>query len=181
MDNLAGGGFAASTSAQPQTATTTTASDNEAATPTRQQSPIAATTTNEGSRVDIVLLLSNGNRHLYPIDARYLGTRNVNVADGDPFNLTVYEVKELILRDWRDDWEAKPSSPSYIRLIFMGSMLSDNEHLRETRLSKTAQNIIHMTIKPAETVEEDGDNPKTGKVPSRRDTQSANSRCCIVM
>jgi hypothetical protein len=48
----------------------------------------------------------------------------------DPFSISVYTLKELILREWRDEWEAKPSSPSSIRLIFFGRLLDDKVALR---------------------------------------------------
>ena len=43
----------------------------------------------------------------------------------DPFSISVYTLKELILREWREEWEAKPSSPSSIRLIHFGRLLDD--------------------------------------------------------
>ena len=48
----------------------------------------------------------------------------------DPFSISVYTLKELILREWRSDWEAKPASPSSIRLIHFGKLLDDKEQLK---------------------------------------------------
>lgn len=78
----------------------------------------------------VTLLLTSGARHPFRLDAKYLAKRNVEVADADPFNLSVYKLKELILREWREEWEAKPSSPNYIRLISMGKMLDDKASLK---------------------------------------------------
>lgn len=51
-------------------------------------------------------------------------------AKKDPFSISVYTLKELILREWREEWEAQPSSPSSIRLIFFGRLLDDKTPLR---------------------------------------------------
>jgi hypothetical protein len=82
--------------------------------------------------VDIMLILPmNGNRHPFRINEKYLKKRNVNVSgvteDGklDPFSITVYTLKELILREWRKEWETPPREPTSIRLIKMGKMLDD--------------------------------------------------------
>ena len=50
----------------------------------------------------------------------------------DPFSISIYTLKELILREWRSDWEAKPASPSSIRLIHFGKLLDDKEQLKST-------------------------------------------------
>ena len=50
----------------------------------------------------ITLLLHTGARHPYKIDEKYLKKRNVNVTDNNPINMSVYTLKELIWRDWRD-------------------------------------------------------------------------------
>jgi len=78
----------------------------------------------------VTLLLTNGARHPFRLDAKYLAKRGVEVLDNDPFNLSVYKLKELILREWREEWEAKPSSPNYIRLISMGKLLDDKSSLK---------------------------------------------------
>lgn len=62
------------------------------------------TTKDDGSKgpaVHITLLLTSGARHPYKIDQRYLRKRSVDVEDQDPFNISVYTLKELIWRDWR--------------------------------------------------------------------------------
>ena len=103
-----------------------------------------------GPQLIITLLLHTGARHPYRIDERYLKKRNVNVADNNPVNMSVYTLKELIWRDWREgqycstlsadmhvpfltpftEWEPRPSSPSSIRLIHYGKMLDDKSHLK---------------------------------------------------
>ncbi len=106
-----------------------------------------------GPSLLITLLLITGARHPYKIDEKYLKKRNVNVDENDPVNMSVYTLKELIWREWRDgehsmttqmavsaeteplltcgcaDWEIRPSSPSAIRLIYYGKMLEDKSRL----------------------------------------------------
>lgn len=91
----------------------------------------------EGRSVcNITLLLASGGRHPYKLDAKYLSRRNVAMPDQDengnpdPFSISIYTLKELILREWRSDWEAKPASPSSIRLIHFGKLLDDKEQLK---------------------------------------------------
>jgi len=84
----------------------------------------------------ITLLLPTGARHPYKIDEKYLAKRSVEIPDvtesgrKDPFSISVYKLKELILREWRDEWDGKPASPSSIRLIFFGKLLDDKEQLK---------------------------------------------------
>jgi hypothetical protein len=90
----------------------------------------------EGPICNITLLLASGGRHPYKLDAKYLSRRNVAMPDkdesgnSDPFSISIYTLKELILREWRSDWEAKPASPSSIRLIHFGKLLDDKEQLK---------------------------------------------------
>lgn len=85
---------------------------------------------NSGPTLLITLLLTNGARHPFRLDGKYLQKRNVQVSGNDPFNLSVYKLKELILREWRDEWEQKPASPSSIRLISFGKLLDDKAPLK---------------------------------------------------
>ena len=56
-----------------------------------------------GPQLVITLLLhSTDTRHPYIINGKYLRRRNVQVDEDDPVNLTVYNLKDLIWRDWRD-------------------------------------------------------------------------------
>lgn len=126
----------------------TSLTNKDASPPTTAISPSTTTDPSTSSPVDpsipaaqITLLLSNSNRHAYRIDNRYLTRRGVTVEDGDPFNLTVYQMKELIMRDWRTDWEAKPTAPNFIRLIFMGGMLNDNTKLKGTSLLSRSETV----------------------------------------
>ena len=83
-----------------------------------------------GPTLMITLLLTSGARHPFKLDAKYLSKRNVEVAGNDPFNMSIYKLKELILREWREEWEAKPASPSSIRLISFGKLLDDKAPLK---------------------------------------------------
>lgn len=101
-----------------------------------------------------LLLSSTGTRHPYRIDHKYLSKRGVtaenDAGDFDPFVISVYTLKELIWRDWREgrfstshphlyvsateytllEWEPRPSSPSAIRLIHFGRFLDDKLPLK---------------------------------------------------
>jgi hypothetical protein len=90
-----------------------------------------------GPTLLITLLLTSGARHPFKLDHKYLNKRNVDVPQNDPFNLSVYKLKELVLREWRDEWEAKPSSPNYIRLISFGKLLEDKAPLKGMSSSAT--------------------------------------------
>lgn len=58
--------------------------------------------TGSGSTLMITLLLTTGARHPYKIDERYLKKRNIQAPNNDPFEISIYVLKELILREWRD-------------------------------------------------------------------------------
>ena len=157
-----------------------------------------------GPSLTITLLLTSGARHPFKLDAKYLSKRNVDVPKMDPFNMSVYKLKELILREWRDEWEAKPSSPSYIRLISFGKLLDDKTALKgilptwsdlrrkddlltelqtESKFNHDAPNVVHMTIKPQDYIEEeDAKGAKAGYTSSRDGTETRSPGCrCIVM
>ena len=98
-------------------------------------SPIAPPpTSTSGPALSITLMLTTGARHPYKIDEKYLRNRKVEAtaADGnfDPREMSGYKLKELIWTDWRSEWEARPASPSSIRLIILGRLVEDKAALR---------------------------------------------------
>ena len=107
-------------------------------------------TSDAGPVLVITLLLTSGARHPYKIDEKYLTKRNVSVpgvtenGKKDPFSISVYTLKELILREWREEWEAQPSSPSSIRLIFFGRLLDDKTPLK----GKLSRFLLWSTLFP---------------------------------
>lgn len=74
----------------------TNGSSTEGPPPVPQESEII------GPILLITLLLTNGARHPYKIDEKYLKKRSVNVEDNNPVNMSTYTLKELIWRDWRE-------------------------------------------------------------------------------
>lgn len=144
--------------------------------------PAAVPDSSNGPVVVIMLLLpSTGARHPYKIDERYLKKRDVNPDDMDPYNITVYTLKQLIWRDWRDEWEPRPTSPTSIRLIHFGRMLEDTSPLKDCRFQRDTPNVVHMTVKPQEVVDEE--DAKGGKGANRRDGEdepTAGCRCVIL-
>jgi len=135
----------------------------------------------------ITLLLTSGARHPYRIDERYLTKRQVNVPGKtesgkmDPYSISVYTLKELILREWREEWEAKPSSPSSIRLIYFGRLLDDSNALTECRLNVDTANVVHMTVRPQDIVdEEDASKSKAMARDREGGERDAGCRCVIL-
>ncbi|KAH8594357.1 ubiquitin-related domain-containing protein [Bisporella sp. PMI_857] len=141
----------------------------------------------QGPVLVITLLLTSGARHPYKIDEKYLTKRNVTVPgvteDGkkDPFSISVYTLKELILREWREEWEAKPVNPSYIRLIYFGRLLDEKTHLKDLKFSTTEANVVHMTVKPQDLVdEEEASKNKTSSRDRNGEESTAGCRCVIL-
>ncbi|PNY26629.1 Uncharacterized protein TCAP_03445 [Tolypocladium capitatum] len=150
---------------------------------------VAHGATDSGPVCNITLLLTSGSRHPYKLDAKYLARRNVAMPEEtesghpDPVSISVYTLKELILREWRADWEAKPASPSSIRLIHFSKLLDDKEQLRKYQFSTENPNVIHMSIRPSDL---DDEEPKSGgkSLPGaggdgQRSRGGAN--CCVVL
>ncbi len=121
---------------------------------TDQPTPISKDAEVAGPSLVITLLLTTGARHPFKIDEKYLKKRNVSIADNDPFNMSVYTLKELFWREWRDgmhfapyslnvikpcsntflEWEQRPTSPTAIRLIHFGKLLDDKAPLKGQNL-----------------------------------------------
>ncbi|KAF3767540.1 hypothetical protein M406DRAFT_252385 [Cryphonectria parasitica EP155] len=151
-------------------------------------SPVPITPVNpaDGPACNITLLLPTGARHPYKIDDRYLTKRNVDVPEmtesgkKDPFSISVYKLKELILREWREEWDGKPASPSSIRLIHFGKLLDDKEPLKKYRFSAEAPNVVHMSVKPAEMLEEDEAGKGKSSSGGGRNSEGG-SGCCVIL
>ncbi|KAJ9639138.1 uncharacterized protein PV06_07310 [Exophiala oligosperma] len=130
----------------------------------------------------VTLLLTSGARHPFRLDNKYLIKRNVEVAENDPFNLSVYKLKELILREWREEWETKPSSPNYIRLISMGKMLDDKASLKDYKFGTESPNVLHMTIKPQDYIEDEDAKGGKSSMAGNREAETRSPGCrCIIM
>ncbi|QIW99032.1 hypothetical protein AMS68_004550 [Peltaster fructicola] len=109
----------------------------------------------------ITLMLITGARHPYTISSRYLASRKVVAVDAmgnfDPREMSAYKLKELIWTDWRQEWEPKPRDPAAIRLIILGRMLEDNSQLKDLPFSLEQTNVVHMTVKPADLLDDDAE------------------------
>ncbi|CAK7266220.1 hypothetical protein SEPCBS57363_001985 [Sporothrix epigloea] len=136
---------------------------------------------------NITLLLPTGKRHPFKIDEKYLSKRGVEVPDvteaglKDPFSISVYKLKELILREWREDWESKPASPSSIRLIHFGKLLDDKEQLRKYLFSLDSPNVVHMSVKPPEMFEDDEATKGKSSVRETRTRETGGGGCCVIL
>lgn len=96
----------------------------------------------------ITLLLTNGARHPYKIDEKYLKKRSVNVEGNNPINMSTYTLKELIWREWREG-KSSLNSDRMIGLILiigvrMGSSTFESKFYSIDILWKTAgrQNAV---------------------------------------
>ena len=78
--------------------------------------------------VYITLLNPSGVKHLFVINSAYLAKHNIGQTD--PWKISVYTLKELIWRDWREEWEERPTSPGSVRLICFGRLLGDRDVLK---------------------------------------------------
>ncbi|KAJ9648099.1 hypothetical protein H2199_001876 [Coniosporium tulheliwenetii] len=143
----------ATTSSLPPTTSATPAAPKAIGPST--DTPTPAADPSGGPAVIITLLVTAGTKHPYRVDAKYLRKRGVEVEGMDPFNVSVYQLKELILRDWREEWEPRPSSPNAIRLIHFGRYLEDNAYLKDCRFNPSSPNVVHMTVKPPELADDE--------------------------
>ncbi|KAJ5689997.1 hypothetical protein N7462_004389 [Penicillium macrosclerotiorum] len=135
-----------------------------------------------GPSLALTLLLTTGSRHPFKIDAKYLRKQSVNVENHDPFAMSVYTLKELIWREWRSDWEARPSSPSSIRLISFGKLLDDKAPLSDSKFSADHPNVVHMTVKPQEMIdEEDAKGTKTQYNREREAGERSPGCRCVIL
>ncbi|KAJ5177571.1 uncharacterized protein N7500_000270 [Penicillium coprophilum] len=135
-----------------------------------------------GPSLVITLLLTTGSRHPFTIDGKYLKKRSVNVENYDPFLMSVYTLKELIWREWRSDWETRPTSPSSIRLISFGKLLDDKSPVSDSRFSKEHPNVVHMTVKPQEVVDEEDAKGAKAQYSREREASERSPGCrCVIL
>lgn len=158
-------------------------SSNPAMGPSLTSEEPAPETSQDSSEVLLItLLLTTGARHPFKIDSKYLRKREVEVDNYDPYAISGYKLKELILREWRQEWEPQPSSPTSIRLIHMGKMLEDSTALSEARFGRTNSNIVHMTVRPQEVVDEEENAKAANTGTNQRDDSERSPSCrCIIL
>ena len=81
--------------------------------------------------LSITLLLISGVRYPFTINSEYLSRHNIQVADSDPMQMGVFALKECIWKEWKDEeWNVKPPSANFIRLIHFGRLLDDRQQLK---------------------------------------------------
>lgn len=163
--------------------------------------PANAATESSEPILHITLMLTTGARHPYTISSKYLASRKVTATNEagvfDPREISAYKLKELIWTDWRSEWEPRPADPAAIRLIILGRMLHDNSLLKgvqhnaenivigadlspDSPFSLTNTNVVHMTVKPAELLDDDteGAGKHTAQSVRRRGMSEGESAGC---
>lgn len=117
-------------------------------------SPIEPT----AASLSITLLLTSGVRHQFVMDEAYLTNHSVKTGKEtlkDPFEMSVWQLKECIWKDWKEEWDQRPASAMFIRLIHFGRMLEDRHPLKDCRLNQDSPNVVHMTVRPPEVGDDD--------------------------
>lgn len=94
--------------------------------PSLEESPIS---------IPVTILLQSGARHQFSIDRKYLERHNVkgemmkeNLVN--PFDMTVWQLKECVWKDWKEEWDQRPASALFIKLIQFGAYMNDSSALR---------------------------------------------------
>ncbi|KAI5812931.1 hypothetical protein BZA77DRAFT_131757 [Pyronema omphalodes] len=159
----------------------TTAPTDSPVVETPPTAPTVPTTTSTGpTSLTITVLVQSGARHNFLIDTAYLDRHAVKAVT-EPLDMTVTQLKECIWKDWRDDWDQRPASAQYIKLIQFGAYLQDSSMLKDCRLSLDGANVIHMAIRPAESGADDETqrSTKAGRQSSReRNAEGGSSTGC---
>ncbi|KAK6363428.1 hypothetical protein TWF730_000859 [Orbilia blumenaviensis] len=110
----------------------------------------------------ITLLILSGARSTFTLNPGYI--KRHNVPHEDAMMMTVYNLKECIWRDWKEEelMTKQPASPHLIRLILLGRLLEDKSLLKDCRLNLDSPNVVHLSLRPAD-IAEDEVTTKTGK------------------
>ncbi|KAF8463493.1 ubiquitin-related domain-containing protein [Kalaharituber pfeilii] len=135
--------------------------------------------------LSITLLLISGVRYPFTINSEYMIRHNIHVTDHDPMQMGVYTLKECIWKEWKDEeWNVKPPSANFIRLIHFGRLLDDRHQLKDCRLNPDTPNVVHMTVRPAEVGDDDMTQRSTkmtfGREREHREGSSPTCRCVIL-
>jgi len=106
-----------------------------------------------------------------------------------PSSATVGRVKELVWNSWPSDWaDVRPPAPNYLRILYLGKMLQDEDvlqttihnpaagHVVDSSPASTASppvhsTIVHLSIRPIAPV---GENDDIKKKKRRSGTVSQN-------
>ncbi|KZV94978.1 hypothetical protein EXIGLDRAFT_766697 [Exidia glandulosa HHB12029] len=119
------------------------------------------------------------------------GRRRTMAFDDDA---TVGRVKELLWNTWPADWQdERPPAPNYLRVLYLGKMLQDDETLVSLKLPPwTAPTIMHLSVRPTPpTGGDDGAKKHTrGSIlrratdassgPGADDDASGGGCCCVI-
>ncbi|KAK6356177.1 hypothetical protein TWF718_000549 [Orbilia javanica] len=134
----------------------------------------------------ITLLILSGARSTFTLNTGYI--KRHNVPHEDAMMMTVYNLKECIWRDWKEEelMTKQPASPHLIRLILLGRLLEDKSLLKDCRLQLESPNVVHLSLRPAD-IAEDEPTTKSGKFTgfngnSGRTGERASPGCrCVIL
>jgi hypothetical protein len=88
---------------------------------------------------------------------------------------TIRRVQEMLWNTWPTDWtDERPPTPSYLRILYLGKVLQDEETLISLKLPLTpaGPTIVHLSIRQQPLSTEDDLNKKKKR---RRDNVSNNA------
>ncbi|KAH9974121.1 ubiquitin-related domain-containing protein, partial [Lactifluus volemus] len=67
---------------------------------------------------------------------------------------TVGRVKELVWNSWPNDWQdERPPAPSYLRVLYLGKILQDDDTLKQLKLPSytppepATPTVVHLSIR----------------------------------
>lgn len=79
------------------------------------------------------------------------------------------------------EWADKPQTADKIRLIYFGRMLEDSSTLKDCKLDASAgPNVVHMSIRPPDTIEEDADPKQASRAAEEEGSRSCCASCIIM-
>ncbi|KAF8526573.1 ubiquitin-related domain-containing protein [Hysterangium stoloniferum] len=102
-----------------------------------------------------------------------------------PSSTTVGRVKELVWNSWPTDWtDVRPPAPNYLRILYLGKMLQDEDVLQNPSASPTVHStIVHLSIRPIPPASEKDDLKKKKRrigtaSQNDPDTDGEQAGCC---
>ncbi|KAL1708847.1 ubiquitin-related domain-containing protein [Schizophyllum commune] len=103
---------------------------------------------------------------------------------------TVGKVKELVWDQWPEDWqEERPPAPAYIRILYLGKVLQDNDTLSKLKIPvhtltpdvpPPQPTIVHLSVRACAPSGDDLDPKKKRKDSDDEDSSRGCCASCII-